>query len=76
MKKAIELIENWIAEHEMSCYCTDYDKAETTLKTDAEQGFNMAYDVGRYETLVNLLIELEELEDQNNEKTRTNWRIK
>ena len=64
MKKAIELIEQLIKEHEESGYCTDYDKA-TEIQAemaDGESGFNAAYDVGRYETLVNLLNDLKRME--------------
>ena len=56
MNKAIELINQLIKEHEQSGYCTDYEHALQTEKT--EQAF---YDVGRYETLTNLYNELKRI---------------
>ena len=61
MKKVIEYLENLIAEHEMECYCTDWDKVLN--ESDFETAVNTAYDVGRYETLVNILIDIESMED-------------
>ena len=46
-----------IHEHETSGYCTDYDKATEIMADacDGETGFNVAYDVGRYEALKEVL---------------------
>lgn len=63
MKKAIELIEKLIREHEDADYCTDYDRATEHMEIDLEQSTDMFYDAGRYETLVNLLNDLKKLED-------------
>lgn len=61
MKKAIELIKLLIHEHEETGYCTDYEDAENEL--DPQTSLMLAYDCGRYETLVNLLNDLERMED-------------
>lgn len=58
-QKTIELLHNLIYEHETQNFCTDYDRAMEILAEDAEQGFNAAYDVGRYEALKEVLRELQ-----------------
>lgn len=54
-EKLLDKLHNLIYEHEVSNFSTDYDKAKEILEMDAEQGFNAAYDVGRYETLKEML---------------------
>ena len=56
MKRAIELLENLIKEHEESNFCTNWDEAQDEL--DAERAAFLGYDCGRYETLTKLLDEL------------------
>lgn len=62
MKKAIELIKKLIEEHKQADYCMDYEDAENEL--DPQTSLMMAYDVGRYETLVNLLNDLRKMEEK------------
>lgn len=62
-QKIIEHLENLIAEHEMTCYCTDWDRVLN--ENNKEKAIYSAYDVGRYETLVNLLIDLETIGELN-----------
>lgn len=59
MKKAIELIKQLIKEHEESNYCIDYEEALNEI--DPQTSLMYAYDSGRYETLVNLLHDLEKI---------------
>lgn len=61
MNKAIELIKQLINEHEMSGYCTNQREAEEFIERDPVVAFDKFYDLGRYETLVNLLNELERI---------------
>ncbi len=56
----IEKLKELIKEHEESNYCIDYELAENEL--DPQTSLMMAYDVGRYETLVNLLNDLKRME--------------
>lgn len=60
MKKAIELIKELIKEHETSNYCMDFESVLNEL--EPEKAMFSAYDVGRYETLTNLLNYLERME--------------
>lgn len=60
-QKIIEHLENLIAEHEMTCYCTDWDIVLN--ENNAEKAIYSAYDVGHYETLVNLLIDIQNMEE-------------
>lgn len=59
--KIINFIEELIKEHEETGYCTNYDMAQNELNKDADNAFDLAYDCGRYETLVNLLSDIEKL---------------
>lgn len=61
MNKAVELIKKLINEHEMSGYCTNQSEAEEMIELDPVVAYDKFYDVGRYETLVNLLNELERI---------------
>ena len=64
MQKAIELIEKLIKEHEDSGYCTNYDDATKEYEAgivEIECLFDKSFDVGRYETLINLLNDLKKL---------------
>ena len=54
-EKLLEKLHNLIYEHETSNFCTDYDTAKEISEMDTEQGFNAAYDVGRYEALKEML---------------------
>lgn len=58
MKKIIEHIEELIKEHEEN-YFTDFDSIPDDL--DWETYSNAAYDIGRYETLVNLLNDIKNI---------------
>ena len=61
-QKLIQQLHNLIYEHELSNYCTDYDKATQILAFDSEQGFDCAYDVGRYDTLKEVLQIVQKME--------------
>lgn len=61
MKNAIEIIENLIKEHEASGYCTNYEEAEDCIEYDVTASFDKFYDVGRYETLTNLLNDIKNI---------------
>ena len=63
MENIIELIENLIKEHEDTGYCTNYDMAQNELNRDVQHAFDLAYDCGRYETLVGLLSTLKIIGD-------------
>lgn len=55
MNRAIDLIQDLIKEHEDS-FCVDWFNVEE--EQDQEARDLMAYDVGRYETLKQLLVDL------------------
>ena len=59
--KILNLINDLIKEHEETGYCTNYDMAQNELNRDVQHAFDLAYDCGRYETLVNLLSDIEKL---------------
>ena len=61
MNKAIELIKKLINEHEMQEYCTKQSEADEWIDHDVIVALDKFYDLGRYETLVNLLNELERI---------------
>lgn len=52
--KIINLIKELIKEHEETGYCTNYDMAQNELNRDVQNAFDLAYDCGRYETLISL----------------------
>ena len=56
MNRAIDLIQSLIKEHEENEYCTDWEEVENEL--DADRAGFIGYDVGRYETLKQLLADL------------------
>ena len=57
--KAIDLIKLLIKAHEEAGCCTDYKEADEWAEHDTVVAFDKFYDIGRYETLVNLLHDLE-----------------
>lgn len=59
-QKIIQYIENLIQEHEESGYCTDYKEAGHSPFVESLDKF---YDVGRYETLTNLLTDIKNMEE-------------
>ena len=61
MNKAIELIKYLIREHEKAGYCTEIKEAEEWIENDPVVAFDKFYDLGRYETLVDLLSTLEKI---------------
>ena len=61
MNKAIELIKYQIREHEKEGFCTDQKVAEEWIEKDAVAAFDKFYDLGRYETLLDLLNILEKI---------------
>lgn len=61
MKNVIEHIENLIKEHEASGYCTEEKEAAEWIERDPVIAFDKFYDVGRYETLVNLLNDIKNI---------------
>lgn len=63
-QKIIQHIENLIQEHWDSGYATNKDHVSKALEHfDAEEAFNKQYDVARYETLCNLLTDIENMEE-------------
>lgn len=60
-KQILELIDRLIKEHEENGYCTDHGIAADNLADDVEIGADSYYDVGRYETLMNLYSDIENL---------------
>lgn len=44
-----------IKEHTENAFCTSYEEATETLMTDVEGATNQFYDVGRYDTLKEVL---------------------
>ena len=59
MNRAIDLIQHLINEHYENKYCTDWQEVlDCDDISDCEKGLNLAYDVGRYETLKQLLADL------------------
>ena len=56
-KEIIKQLELLIQEHKKE-YCTDWEQVYQC--DDLEQSIYLAYDVGRYETLVNLLNEIKQ----------------
>lgn len=61
MNKAMEIIKKLIIEHQASGYCVDQKEAEEWIENDPVVAFDKFYDLGRFETLVNLLNDLEKL---------------
>ena len=59
-QKLIEHVEKLIREHQQNEYCTDWEEVQNELDPD-RAGF-IGYDCGRYETLINLLADLENME--------------
>lgn len=61
MQKAIELIKKLLKEHEEFGFCTNTLDAAQHLEYDVAIGSEKFYDAGRYETLENLLSDLEKI---------------
>ena len=59
--KIINFIEELIKEHEETGYCTNYDMAQNELNRDVQNAFDLSYDCGRYETLINLLNDIKQI---------------
>lgn len=62
-QKIIEHIENLIKEHIECQFCTNYNEALETLAYDFEGGTDQVYDCGSYETLCNLLTDIQNMEE-------------
>lgn len=60
-EKAIKLIKYLIREHENEGLCTEISEAEKQIPQNAELVINKIYELGRYETLVDLLNTLERI---------------
>lgn len=64
-EKVIELLKARIKEHEEQGCCTNYDRAMDELGKDVQNAFDYAYDCGRYETLNEILKEIEKEGKEN-----------
>lgn len=61
-EKAINLIKYLIREHENEGLCIELSEAEKQIPLSSELVINKIYELGRYETLVDLLNTLERME--------------
>ena len=61
MNKAIELIKYLIREHEKAGFCTEQNDEIERFMQSAPVAFDRTYQLGRYETLVDLLDTLEKI---------------
>lgn len=61
MNKAIKLIKYLIKEHEKEGFCTTQEQAEEWIERYPVRAFDKFFELGRYETLVDLLDTLEKL---------------
>ena len=59
--KVIDLIKLLIKEHEEAGCCTDYKEADEWTEHDTVVAFDKFYDLGRYETLINLLNDIKKI---------------
>lgn len=57
-KKLTQLIKD----HTENAFCTSYEEATETLMTDVEGATNQFYDVGRYDTLKEVLQIVQKME--------------
>lgn len=61
--KIISYLEQLIKEHEIHNFCTSYEKAEESIETDVLRAFDNFYDIGRYDTLHEVLSMIQKLEE-------------
>ena len=60
--KIISYLSQLIYEHDVNNFCTSYEKAEESIEADINKAFDKFYDVGRYDTLHEVLSIIQKLE--------------
>ena len=59
----INYLNQLIAEHKESNFCTSYKEATNSIECSFDESFDKFYDVGRYDTLQELLFVVKEMEN-------------
>lgn len=61
--KIISYLSQLIYEHDVNNFCTSYEKAKESIETDPVSSFDKFYDVGRYDTLHEILSIIQKMEE-------------
>lgn len=61
IQQIIDELKLHIKDHEEQGFCTDYRDAEKSIEYSIDESFDKFYDVGRYNTLTEILYFIEKL---------------